>query len=265
MSVNETIDTHDKLVATVANYLYIKHPDLFTQHGDEYVMNIVDDVVSKTEDLDDPLQDIKAYALEVMDALGANRTNEARAQIKTDWRGHHLVNADGTVVQTYPKDADNLEVAREKLYKDYRRLNTMTQKNEDLNEAFENALSALNESVTINATTSSEGQDTVTVTATEEDAHQLVAILKAAGIPHEKAEQYAPTPCDGIAVAVDEEFANEPEEDVMNGDMDHMNTQSGGLNRKKMQYKPAADGDNPMAVNEENLLRGLWDLYKDVK
>jgi hypothetical protein len=265
-SVNESINTHDKLVATVANYLYAKHPELFTKHGDGYVMSVVDDVVSKTEDLEDPLQDIKAFALEIMDALGADRTNEARAQVKTDWRGHHLVNADGAVVQTYPKDADNLEVARERLYRDHRRLNTMTQKNEDLDAAFDAALNTLNESVNINTTTSSEGDDTVTVTATGEDAYELVNILKAAGIPHDKAQQYAPAPCDAaIAMPVEEEYANEPEEDVMNGDMDHMNTQSGGLNRRKMQQKYANPlGDNPLAESED-LLRGLWDLYKEAK
>ena len=265
-SIYETIGTHDKLVATVANYLYAKHPELFTKHGDGYVMSVVDDIVAKTEDLTDPLQDIKAFALEVMDALGADRTNEARAQVKTDWKGHHLVNADGAVVQTYPKDADNLEVARERLYKDYRRLNTMTKKNEDLNEAFENALKTLSESVTINTTTSSEGEDTVNVSATGKDAYELVNILKAAGIPHDKAQQYAPAPCDAaIAMPVEEEYANEPEEDVMNGDMDHMNTQSGGLNRRKMQQQYANPlGDNPLAESED-LLRGLWDLYKEAK
>jgi hypothetical protein len=265
-SINESINTHDKLVATVANYLYAKHPELFTKHGDGYVMSVVDDVVSKTEDLEDPLQDIKAFALEIMDALGADRTNEARAQVKTDWRGHHLVNADGAVVQTYPKDADNLEVARERLYRDHRRLNTMTKKNEDLDAAFDAALNTLNESVNINTTTSSEGDDTVTVTATGEDAYELVNILKAAGIPHDKAEQYAPAPCDAaIAMPMEEEYANEPEEDVMNGDIDHMNTQSGGLNRRKMQQKYAnPPGDNPLAESED-LLRGLWDLYKEAK
>jgi hypothetical protein len=264
--VNESIDSHDKLVATVANYMYVKHPELFTQHGDGYVMSIIDSIVVKYDDADSPLQDIKSYALEIMDALGADRTNEARAQVKTDWRGHHLVNADGAVVQTYPKDADNLEVARERLYRDHRRLNTMTKKNEDLDAAFDAALNTLNESVNINTTTSSEGDDTVTVTATGEDAYELVNILKAAGIPHDKAQQYAPAPCDAaIAMPMEEEYANEPHNDCCNGDMDHMNTQSGGLNRRKMQQKYANPlGDNPLAESED-LLRGLWDLYKEAK
>lgn len=259
-SINESVDTHDKLVATVANYMYVKHPEIFTQHGDGFVMTVVDDVVSKWEQQDEPMQDIKAYALEVMDALGVERTNENRAQIKTDYKGHHLVNADGEEVQSYPKDAEGLKKARNTLYINHKGLNTMKQ--EGLNEAFEAALEklSLNESVTINTTTSSEGQDTVTVTATDEDAYELVALLKAAGLPH-KAEQVMAT----CGEQVEEELANEPTDDVMNGDMDDMNTQSGGLNRRKMQQKYANPlGDNPLAESDD-LLRGLWDLYKEAK
>jgi hypothetical protein len=265
-SVNESVNTHDKLVATVANYMYVKHPEIFTHHGDGYVMTVVDDVVSKWEQQDEPMQDIKAYALEVMDALSVDRTNENRAQIKTDYKGHHLVNADGEEVQSYPKDAEGLKKARNTLYINHKGLNTMKQ--EGLNEAFDAALEklSLDESVTINTTTTSEGQDTVTVTATDEDAYELVNILKAAGIPHDKAQQYAPAPCDAaIAMPVEEEFANEPHDDCCNGDMDHMNTQSGGLNRRKMQQKYANPlGDNPLAESDD-LLRGLWDLYKEAK
>jgi len=259
-SVNESVNSHDKLVATVANYMYVKHPEIFTQHGDGYVMTVVDDVVSKWEQQDEPMQDIKAYALEVMDALGVDRTNENRAQIKTDYKGHHLVNADGEEVQSYPKNAEGLKKARNTLYINHKGLNTMKQ--EGLNEAFEAALEklSLNESVTINTTSSSEGEDTVTVTATAEDAHELVALLKAAGLPHKAEEVMA-----SCGEQVEEEFANEPEEDVMNGDMDHMNTQSGGLNRRKMQQKYANPlGDNPLAESDD-LLRGLWDLYKEAK
>ena len=264
-SINEAVGTHDKLVATVANYMYVKHPEIFTQHGDGYVMTVVDDVVSKWEQQDEPMQDIKAYALEVMDALGTDRTNENRAQIKTDYKGHHLVNADGEEVSSYPKDAEGLKKARNTLYINHKGLNTMKQ--EGLNEAFEAALEklSLNESVTINTTSSSEGEDTVTVTATAEDALELVALLKAAGLPHKADEvqsQIVAAPC---GEQVEEEFANEPTDDAMNGDMDHMNTQSGGLNRRKMQQKYANPlGDNPLAESED-LLRGLWDLYKEAK
>lgn len=266
-SVNESVNSHDKLVATVANYMYVKHPEIFTQHGDGYVMTVVDDVVSKWEQQDEPMQDIKAYALEVMDALGADRTNEAIATIKTDYKGHHLVNADGEEVQSYPKNVEGLKKARNTLYINNKGLNTMKQ--EGLNEAFEAALEklSLNESVTINTTTTSEGDDTVTVTATNEDAYELVALLKAAGLPHKADEveaQIVAMPSCGEQV--EEELANEPTDDVMNGDMDDMNTQSGGLNRRKMQFKHSyRQGDNPMAMNEENLLRGLWDLYKEAK
>ena len=265
-SINESVNTHDKLIATVANYMYVKHPEIFTQHGDGYVMTVVDDVVSKWEQQDEPMQDIKAYALEVMDALGVDRTNEAIATIKTDYKGHHLMNADGEEVQSYPKNVEGLKKARNTLYINNKGLNTMKQ--EGLNEAFEAALEklSLNESVTINTTTTSEGDDTVTVTATNEDAYELVALLKAAGLPHKADEveaQIVAAPC---GEQVEEEFANEPTDDVMNGDMDDMNTQSGGLNRRKMQFKHSyRQGDNPMAMNEENLLRGLWDLYKEAK
>ena len=265
-SVSESLDSHNKLVQTVGNYMYVKHPELFSQHGDGYVMSVIDGIVAKYDDADSPLQDIKSYALEVMDALGADRTNENRAQIKTDYKGHHLTNADGETVQSYPKDAHGLKKARNTLYINHKGLNTMKQ--EGLNEAFEAELEklSLNESVTINTTASSEGQDTVTVTATDEDAYELVALLKAAGLPHKADEvqsQIVATPC-GME-SVEEEYANEPTDDAMNGDMDHMNTQSGGLNRRKMQQKYANPlGDNPLAESED-LLRGLWDLYKEAK
>ena len=50
-----------------------------------------------------------------------------------------------------------------------------------------------------------------------------------------------------------EEWDNEPEEKYSDHDM-MLNKLSGGINGKKQMYKPAAKGDNPMAVEEEGRL-----------
>jgi predicted glycoside hydrolase/deacetylase ChbG (UPF0249 family) len=68
-----------------------------------------------------------------------------------------------------------------------------------------------------------------------------------------------------------ETFANEPEEKV--ADIDTLvNVHSGGLNRRKQQFAKAQDGDNAMAVAQEdkiteeelaNSLRAQYESFKE--
>jgi len=191
-----------------------------------------------------------------------NNIAEGAATVFSDAKGHHLKNADGEVVQSFEGTPEGLRQARNALYANYNVLSMEKPKESTMNEFEEKFNNALNESLTITTTAGTEQDDTVNVTATDEDAHTLVAILKAAGLPYKdrEAQLVAATPC---GEQVEEEYANEPNEVTMSTDF-MVNKLAGGLNRAKSQYKKEYPGDNPMAVNEENLMRGLWDLYKKV-
>lgn len=152
----------------------------------------------------------------------------------------------------------------------------------------------LNESMSVNVSSSTDGGDTVTVTATEEDAQALSQLLQMAGLFQSSGYEQVETddaPCSecggvgGLHEAecshrVNEEYANEP--DAVYGDMDLLlNKLSGGLNGPKKQVNPNNPGDNPLAmkslgkssspaVNLEQVAEDieaqekqrLWDLYK---
>jgi len=60
-----------------------------------------------------------------------------------------------------------------------------------------------------------------------------------------------------------EDYANEPDEEY--ADTQTMTKDlSGGLNREKKAYKKAADGDNPMAL-EDGIKARLWDALNEMK
>jgi len=194
--------------------------------------------------------------------LDDNSLIEGAATVFSDAAGHHLKNADGQVVQSFPKTPEGLRAARNALYADYNALSIETPKESVMNEYEEKFNAALTESLTITTTAGTDQPDNVSVNATDEDAHTLVAILKAAGLPYKEreAQLVAATPC---GEQVEEEYANEPEEKTMS--VDYMvNQLSGGLGKQQKMYRKEYPGDNAMAVNEENLMRGLWDLYKKV-
>jgi hypothetical protein len=194
--------------------------------------------------------------------LDDNSLNEGAATVFSDAAGHHLKNADGQVVQSFPKTPEGLRAARNALYADYNALSIETPKESVMKEYEEKFNAALNESLTITTTAGTDQPDNVSVNATDEDAHTLVAILKAAGLPYKEreAQLVAATPC---GEQVEEEYSNEPEEKTMS--VDYMvNQLSGGLGKQQKMYRKEYPGDNAMAVNEENLMRGLWDLYKKV-
>jgi len=192
--------------------------------------------------------------------------NEA-AIVFSDANGHHLKNADGEIVQSFEKTPEGLRAARNALYADYNVLSMEKPKESTMNEYEEKYNTALNESLTINTTAGTDQSDTVNVTATDEDAHTLVAILKAAGLPYKEQEArlMATTPCGAdVGEQVEEEYANTPNDANDYSSTDTLLKIQGGLNREKKQFRREYPGDNPMAVNEENLMRGLWDLYKKV-
>jgi hypothetical protein len=191
-----------------------------------------------------------------------NEIVEGAATVFSDAKGHHLKNADGEVVQSFDKTPDGLRAARNALYANYNVLSMEKPKESTMNEFEEKFNNALNESLTITTTAGTDQPDNVSVNATDEDAHTLVAILKAAGLPYKEQEAkiIAATPC---GEQVEEEYSNEPDEKTMS--VDYMvNQLSGGLGKQQKMYRKEYPGDNAMAVNEENLMRGLWDLYKKV-
>jgi len=259
MTEADVSDT-DKLTATIADEAYKNHPELFKEYGDEYVMSAIDEVAAQYINSDVSIDEMLYALVEKLDSN--DEITEGAATVFSDAVGHHLKNADGTVVQSFPKTAEGLRAARNALYANFNSLSVETPKESVMKEYEEQFNAALNESMTVNTTASTDNPDTVNVTATDEDAHTLVAILKAAGLPYKEHEAkiIAATPC---GEQVEEEYANEPNEVTMSTDF-MVNKLAGGLNRAKSQYKKEYPGDNPMAVNEENLMRGLWDLYKKV-
>jgi len=148
----------------------------------------------------------------------------------------------------------------------------------------------LEEGIVVNTTSDSDPnvEDTINVSAQGEDALELMAMLKMAGIGSQEAEVEAPaeeTPCsasnniddmanmikiipldDIEAVEEEVELANAPDEKYADTDT-LVNKISGGLNRQKKSYAKAEDGDNPMAVteSEEELTARLLKEYDEFK
>jgi hypothetical protein len=149
-------------------------------------------------------------------------------------------------------------------------------------ESFERKLSQqLNESISINASVSTEGGKNITVTATEEDADKLGELLKMAGLfssgGYTQVDSQPETcqECGGhgglhegeCSHRMDEEYANEPDETY--SDMDTiLNKLAGGLNRPKLQVNPNNPGDNPLAMKKLGKSAhslNLGDLAEDIK
>jgi len=169
-----------------------------------------------------------------------------------------------------------------------------------LAESFDNKLkSVLTEGMNISINATDEGQNSVSVTATDEDAVKLSELLKMAGLfssggysdvaaadsgdcevcgGHEGMHEAG---CSGRDM-VEEELANSPDETY--ADMDTiLNKLSGGLNGPKRQINPNNPGDNPLAMSklgkgsaalnlgetmqqvQEDTEQRLADLYKNYK
>jgi hypothetical protein len=166
-------------------------------------------------------------------------------------------------------------------------------------ESFDNKLkSVLTESMNVSINASDEGQNSVTVTATDEDAAKLSELLKMAGLFSSGGYSTVDTGGDSCEVCgghegmheagcstrdmVEEELANSPDETY--ADMDTiLNKLAGGLNGPKRQINPNNMADNPMAMTklgkgpaslnlgetmqqvQEETEQRLADLYKNYK
>ena len=192
-------------------------------------------------------------------------------RVVSDHYGHHLLNAKGEKVKTFSKDRAGLKQARMSLYKNFKRMDLPpidpTQQEESKMSDLEKKLEeALNETITVNTTSDNnpDSQDSVTITANGEDAAELMQMLKLAGMnqtAEEQPEMTNPTMADMIQIIplddaeeeVEEDLANTPNDAMdLEGDVDTMvNAISGGLNKKKNAYAKAQDGDNALAVKED--------------
>lgn len=101
----------------------------------------------------------------------------------------------------------------------------------------------------------------------KENVDELMSLLKSAGL-----DSARPMPAPGMSmpmsIAMDkaemeeEGLANEPDEEY--SDTEYMTKDlSGGINRQKKMFSPAAKGDNPMAV--ESIKERLWAALNEKK
>ena len=154
-----------------------------------------------------------------------------------------------------------------------------------LAESFSSKLKTmLNEEISMNLTTNSNGTKSLTVTATDDDAMRLAEILKLAGMESQApagdtAEAcgdcgQSPCGCDHIE---EDDHANSP--DPMYADTEIMvNKLAGGPNDQKLQVNPNNMGDNPLAMDRlgrkqspqvnlgaadigESIEKRLWTIY----
>jgi len=134
-------------------------------------------------------------------------------------------------------------------------------------ESFNKKLGAvLTEGMNINMTTDSEGHQSLTVTATDEDAAALADMLKMAGLggSQESCSSCGESPCG--CDHIDEELANSPTPGYSDADT-MLNTLSGGLNGRKssgqttvpvVNRDPRRGANGPVAEATESR---LWELY----
>ena len=106
----------------------------------------------------------------------------------------------------------------------------------------------------------------------KENVDELMSLLKSAGLDGAALTKSMPMPAPArsmpMALAMDtaemeeEGFSNSPDEKY--SDTEYMTKDlAGGINRQKKMYKPAAKGDNPMAV--ESIKERLWAALNEKK
>ena len=127
----------------------------------------------------------------------------------------------------------------------------------------------------MNASVGEDGKKTLTVNATDEDAEQLAAILKMAGVGSaykEACPSCGQAPC-GCESLEETELANAPDEEFADTDT-MVNTISGGLNARKttgqttgapFNRDPARMGIHRQEQVDEAQEQRLFDLYKQFK
>jgi DNA-directed RNA polymerase subunit M/transcription elongation factor TFIIS len=139
-------------------------------------------------------------------------------------------------------------------------------------ESFEKKLSTvLSEGMSINMSVGEDGTKSLSVNATDEDAEQLAAILKMAGLGSGAGHKEVCPACGSSECGCEqmhEEYANEPDEETQTTDY-MTKTIAGGLNKNKIDV--AGNGQSTVPVTavrvKENadLEQRLFNLYKQFK
>lgn len=141
--------------------------------------------------------------------------------------------------------------------------------------------SLLKESMEISVNTNSQGQKSVSVVATDQDADELAQLLNLSGMEadssHSSCQTCGASTCGCVeSESVEEEYANAPEEETMDA-MTQLIKLSGGVNGPKRQVNPNNLADNPLAMKKigkgpnaqvdlgETVEKSLWNLYKEYK
>lgn len=138
----------------------------------------------------------------------------------------------------------------------------------------------ITEGMSINVNVDSNGQKSINVSATDEDADKLAEILKMAGIAGggvpavqeaQCCEACGVNPCECAVMGESEEFANSPDEEYADTDM-LTNKLAGGLNKPKTTV--AGDGQTTVPVTAvqvkesqevTKIENSLWNLFKAFK
>jgi phage anti-repressor protein len=138
-------------------------------------------------------------------------------------------------------------------------------------ESFEKKLTAITEGMNINMSMDENGQKSLTVSATDEDAEQLAMILKMAGLGSGAGHKEVCPACgasDCGCEQMSEEYANEPDEETQTTDY-MTKTIAGGLNKPKRDV--AGNGQTTVPVSavrvqeEADIESHLTNLYKQFK
>jgi len=106
------------------------------------------------------------------------------------------------------------------------------------------------ESMSINMSDSTEGGKSLTVTASDEDALKLAAILKMAGLGSMRQDSEASGGCDSMEEAYGDTDVtkNQPDYPTNTETSDDALQYAGGLNKPKLQVNPNNKADNPLAM-----------------
>ena len=159
----------------------------------------------------------------------------------------------------------------------------LTMESKRVNENFGEEAAAMQDNhgkINVNTNASSDGSKNINITADGEAAEQLLQMLKIAGLGHGAAAAQAQDTissgsgvemCDEpIEIEMDEaeeQYANTPEECYQG--VDTIIHQGDDMNREKKQFKKEYPGDNPMAVENidvvSNMGRDLMAEYQAMK
>jgi len=138
-------------------------------------------------------------------------------------------------------------------------------------ESFERKLNMITEGMNINMSMDENGQKSLTVSATNEDAESLAMLLKMAGLGSSAGHKEVCPACgsaDCGCEQMDEDYANSPEEETQTADY-MTKTIAGGLNKPKRDV--AGNGQTTVPVSavrvqeEADIESHLTNLYKQFK